>query len=535
MASNPAPPQAVRRVPVAVSVAHRESLLTGNAARRVDLRIIPGMSQSEYVHISLFEVAVDVPQWLDADRDINLDERLRRDRALGLEIGAGDPARRVCAWWRRVGEGARPAAGRRLHRARVVVTLLLAVAGAIVGAALTLAVFGYEGRYPVNVVAALALLVGVPLMMMTLTLLLLPGRLPGLHPLQDALAAINVGNLAAGIYNAIARPAPEDGGPMLGWPAARSGAAARFAKWQVMLWSQVAGLCFSIGALVMAFLLVVFTDLAFGWSTTLDVDANEVALIVNGIAAPWAAWLPAAVPDAELLAESRFFRLQDAGVPRVDAGRLTGWWPFVLMALIVYGVIPRLLLLLLASWRLAAATRAMLLDDTGVRALLDRMDNAALELNSNGGTDPEPGRPVAGTAGPGRLRIAERARVIVWNRALEGPALDTWLRRQLGGDGVVQLVHAGDFDGSDAPAALAALSPDDATLVLVLTRAWEPPMLDFLDFLEELRQRVGSGVSVVVVPVGINGAAPDETALKTWRHSVARLPDSGVYVEALSS
>jgi hypothetical protein len=486
---------------------------------------------------SLFEDAIDIPLWLEQDRDTDLRARLQRDRRLGLDIRARQPLRRVRAWWQRLDVRDRPDAGHRLQRARILVGLTLASAGIVVGAGVTLAVFRYEGDYPVNVVAALALLAGLPFAMALLTLLLLPGRVPGLRALQDAIAAINVGNLATSLFNRLARAVASDrrSDPTpfeLGWPAARSGAAARFARWQLLYWSQWFGVCYSIGALSTAFLLVVFTDLAFGWSTTLDVEATRAQRIAEVIATPWAFWLPAAVPDAALVADSRYFRLE--GVPRtqIPAGRLTGWWPFVLMALIVYGLLPRVLLLALARWRLAAATRALLLDDTAVRALLDRMDTAVLESSANGGDDAPDASPAV-REGDGEVRIAERARVLVWNRALDDAELERWRARWLG-RGARQVVHAGGRSIEADEAALDMLEPNDHTMLLVLTKSWEPPMLDFIDFVGRLRDRVGRATSIVVVPVGLGGEPPDALAVGTWRQALARHPDAGVYVQELS-
>src|SRR5690606_26830214 len=54
-------------------------------------------------------------------------------------------------------------------------------------------------------------------------------------------------------------------------------ASGRFAKWQMLTWSQAAAVAFNVTALLTAFLLITFTDLAFGWSTTLALDPAEVS------------------------------------------------------------------------------------------------------------------------------------------------------------------------------------------------------------------------------------------------------------------
>ncbi len=156
-------------------------------------------------------------------------------------------------------------------------------------------------------------------------------------------------------------------------------AARRFAKWQLLYWSQTAAVMFNVAALVTAIMLVTFSDLAFGWSTTLDVDAAAVSRIVQAIAWPWAPFAPLAVPSPELVEQSQFFRLERADVVAGSPRALGAWWPFTLFALVTYGLLPRLLLLALAAARLRAATGALLLEDSRVTALLDRMASPAIE------------------------------------------------------------------------------------------------------------------------------------------------------------
>src|SRR5690606_25499907 len=107
-------------------------------------------------------------------------------------------------------------------RARRLIGLGTVLVGAFAGASLALAAFQYDGTHPVNVVRVLALLVALPLALLVPTLLLL---VPGgpLRPVQDALAAINVGALAAALARRVARPSPEIA-RLFDFGAARAGA-----------------------------------------------------------------------------------------------------------------------------------------------------------------------------------------------------------------------------------------------------------------------------------------------------------------------
>ncbi|RPI62368.1 MAG: DUF2868 domain-containing protein, partial [Lysobacterales bacterium] len=323
---------------------------------------------------TLFEDAIDIPLWLEADRLTPHAERSRRDRAIGLTLESRDRLQRVRGWWRAAAPD-EEGAGARLERIRGAITAVMALLGAVLGVSLALAAFQYDGSQPVNVVRLVALLVVVPALFLIASLLLLPGRVALLRGVQDFIAPLNPGALALAVFRRLARASPELAGAF-DWRAGRS-SAARVAKWQLMWWSQVAAVGFNVAALATAVLLVTFTDLAFRWSTTLDADPAAVTRIVHAIAWPWHAFVPSAVPSAALVEQSQFFRLDSSEL--VSGRALTAWWPFTLLTLLIYGLAPRLLLLGLAAARLRAATKRLLLDDPGVTALLDRMASPAIE------------------------------------------------------------------------------------------------------------------------------------------------------------
>jgi hypothetical protein len=378
---------------------------------------------------SLFETAIDVPLWLEADKLTPYSERARRDREIARQAApnGGDIAR-VRAWWQHAAEGAQHGTGARLSRLRTLVTIAMAAVGSLAGVAVALAAFAYDGSQPVNVVRLLLLLVGAQLVFLALTLLLLPKHVPGLRHVQDLLTTLNPGAWAAGVYARLARARP-DVARLFDVHAARP-AARRFAKWQFLVWSQTAAVMFNVAALLTAVMLVTFSDLAFGWSTTLDVPAATASRIVRAIAAPWASFVPLAVPSPELVEQSQFFRLERAAVAASEARALGAWWPFTVLAVVTYGLLPRLLLLALAGARLRAATGALLLEDARVTALLDRMASPAIETAAAQheqapsleiGTAPARDRPLTGTA-----------RALVWENALPLEAARGYARRQLG-------------------------------------------------------------------------------------------------------
>ncbi len=476
---------------------------------------------------SLFENAIDVPLWLEADRLTPYDERARRDREIARQIARGDRVARVRSWWER----AAPAdtthtAGARLERLRTIVTIVMAAAGSITGVVVALAAFAYDGSQPVNVVRLLALLVGVQLVLLVLTLLLLPGRVPGLRHIQDLLTALNPGAWAVGVYAKLARASP-DAARLFELQASRP-AARRFVKWQLLYWSQTAAVMFNLAALATAILLVTFSDLAFGWSTTLDVDAAAASRIAQAIASPWAPLAPLAVPSADLVEQSQFFRLERGGMAAGSSRALGAWWPFTVFALVTYGLLPRLLLLVVAALRLRAATGSLLLDDSRVTALLDRMASPAIETAAE--QHDEATLPVIGLTPTGVRPMTGSARALIWENSLPPDAARGYARRQLGLE-VLDIAEAGAGRLTADRAALERLATEHAQTLIVFTPAWEPPLLELRDFLAELRQRIGPTTSIVIAPVPDGPRAVNEVERATWQRAIAQLADPRIYVE----
>ena len=146
-----------------------------------------------------------------------------------------------------------------------------ALAGAAAGAATALGAFWYDGSGRVNVLLLLALFVGLPL----LTLVLFAAAALS----RRGLRAINAGRLGT----LLARMLPAGGARALARVAAGEHGAGP-AKWSVLCWSQWLGLGYGAGAVAAALALVLFTDLAFGWATTLDVDPGAVQRLASALA-----------------------------------------------------------------------------------------------------------------------------------------------------------------------------------------------------------------------------------------------------------
>ncbi len=458
----------------------------------------------------LLAQAIDIQAWLEADRATPHSQRVKRDRTLGQQLPAGDDTARLVAWWHLSGNAQEASAGHRvvLYRRRIIWGLV--VFGLFSGASVCSAALTYDGRYPVNLLGFLGVLIGLPLLLLVLTLMTSFLRGVGLSQVTRALSGFNVNRWLMGLWDKL-------GGGHFASRYGQRDARGDLAYWQVMSFSQTFAVAFFSGALLMFVGLIAMTDLAFGWSTTLELQAETVYTWFHFLAIPWSAVWPAAVPDMDLVTTSRYYRLSaDMGVTR--AARLGDWWPFVFMSIAVWGLLPRLLLGLFAHWRVSTATAVFLREHSEVTALLDRLSTPLLDL----GQDAHERDVVERLAQPVQLpQVSRDASVLIWNEALSASQASDHYRSPI-------FLSTLQSDAEKA-ACLAGLVGKTTTLTLIV-KGWEPPLLEFNDLLALIRQTVGDAVSVAVVPVGIDGRLCADTDLAVWASAIGGVNDAHVYV-----
>lgn len=148
---------------------------------------------------SLFHEALEIPAWLEADRDRPFEARLHRDRSIAASLAGSDPVARVRHWWRAIRREMPPATrdiefATRLSRGRAIITFFMLLLGALAGGGSGLAVFRYDGTWPVNVVTVFAALVLLQIVLVALTLILMLPSVPGLGAVQRLLGSQPRGN-----------------------------------------------------------------------------------------------------------------------------------------------------------------------------------------------------------------------------------------------------------------------------------------------------------------------------------------------------
>ena len=297
---------------------------------------------------------------------------------------------------------------------------------------------------------------------------------------------------------------------------------------------QLGGIGFNLGVLAATLLKVVGTDIAFGWQSTLQLSSETVYRLVRTIALPWSWFLPAGLgyPDPAQIKGSQMV-LKD-GIYHLATGDLVSWWPFLCLSVAVYGLLPRVCLLVAGWLTNRSLLRRLEFNTADQQQLLHRMLTPRLSTESNLEPPPaheeEADEPVAEPVTPqaeGRVLAlipdelfsdCDREELAELVRARLGLEVERCLRVDQGRDEQQVLLEIGreDLTGADS--------------MLLLQEAWQPPIEEFLYFLHRLRELVGEKVLLSIAFIGKPTAATMFTSAADqdytiWRRKIDTLGD----------
>ena len=475
---------------------------------------------------SLLADLVDIRHQIRSDVECDRETVRQRDRDIGLRIRPRkNDVATLRAWMADIRQG-RGGQGRQTQRSIFTLVATLWLAGLACGWLLGETALRYDGSGPVNILHALMILVGSQLLLLAALVVLLA---LGLEKTREALAFINpavwMSRLIARLQPAW-RPAIRE---LLDGQGVMKGRGVR--RWLLIYLAQHFTVALNLGIVAVLFYLVTVSDLAFGWSTTLSVDHQAVTGLFDKLSSPWQWILPAAAPDADLVGASRYYRLQSPLHRSAESvAELGTWWLFMLLCVLVYGLLPRTLALLYAGIRYDRAVISAIRNTTGAAQVLSRMRSP---LVFSGAVDAETGGVDAEDTPPLRRRQAGRALsavVIEWSGAKADHAS---LSRA--GISAERFFTAGGNHSPDADRALVdRIGVQETDAVVMVTGSWEPPMMEFIDFLEELHKRMDpSGIRIVVLmPLDKRGkVAPEDLA--AWESTLYAMEDPSLYVEVL--
>jgi hypothetical protein len=453
-----------------------------------------------------------------------------------LQQHRNSPASQLRSWLGQVRISDWQRAGHHAVQLYHTLCVILLFAGLVTGWGLARAVLYYTGNAPINIVNAVGLLVLPQILLLLFWLLAaIPHRIPLFTALQSAFRFLNPGRLARHLSRLF--PVRSRQSLSVVWEAEYATALAPATRWLFSFWSQLFALCFNIGVLLAAFYTISFSDLAFAWSTTLNIDTATFHRMLGILSWPWHAVFPNAVPSSELVEISRYYRLDDGslgnGAATVDlAAQLGQWWPFLVTAIVCYGLCPRLLTLFISWSRFRHHLVHALPRLPGSPELLARMNSplistsapkpeTALELEEEGD------REVSESTSYG-LKCA----VIDWAGTGADPERTEKQMQRIGISSQGRLIAGGTRSTDQDNATITSLCHNKPDGIAVIVKSWEPPLLEFVDFIHAIRERCTQRRPIIILLWGGQGGVSRQD-IETWQLTLHQLKDPDLHIEAL--
>ena len=428
---------------------------------------------------------MNLKSYLDLFELLEIDTSSREERrAFGLVnvMTKSRPIEQLSAWVRenRV-KLKKPALSETFSSTLYSMTLVLAVVVFMLGFLSGVGLLSYSGHEPVNVIYFIAIVVFLPLFTMILALF----SMFRANSTQSMLVHISPAFWMEKILRLLANKMEDNIkevkiNPLL-------------ANWIVIKRSQLIALAFSFGLMVALLGVVATKDIAFAWSTTLSITPEAFHGFLHTLGFPWREFYPSALPSVELIEQSQYFRLGDklSDEMILNASKLGEWWKFLAFATLFYAIILRFVMYLLTEFGLKRAIRRSFLTLDAAKKLLHDMNEAIISTHAN---ENERQFIQRSTAYAQMLNVLDASYDSVqgWAIAQENLSVIADSMNVIS----PKFVEAGGANSLDEDMEIIYHSQGE---VLLYVKAWEPPTMDFIDYLEALAKRVNK---VIVCPVG---------------------------------
>jgi hypothetical protein len=285
-------------------------------------------------------------------------------------------------------------------------------------------------------------------------------------------------------------------------------------------YGQELGAIFTLGAAAAFFVVLAMSDFTFVWGSTFHLSDTLVEDMTSAVALPWSAWVPQATVSSDLIFASRFHpAVTSLGTDNIEAMR--GWWPFLIMAMLTYAVLPRLLLWLLSRFFYRRQICAAFVNLPGSAQVLARMKAPIVTTQGQGGLT------YTVEAGAGPTAIDRRLLLLNWANALAPQDVSAFGAFAPVADG--HIVHAGLGSVPEEIEHLASKLVPPVDQLLVAVKSWEPPMADLADFLANVTSV--SRCTLFLVPLPHKPISA--TSLGDWELFARGLAFAVVDVQAL--
>ena len=499
----------------------------------------------------LFDLEVQMMK----DHEVDPRELRQRDRKIGQQLESQKSYQHdlFLSWLKRIQTTGSPSPGQLFETGYRWLGRFLLLLGLFAGGGAAASVLSYDGSKPVNVVNFLAVVIGIQLITILFFLLfLLPKFIRKFIPWSGEFYNFirELSYLFARLMAKLFEHLPSNQLNKIWTDLQRLKVKHKLyssvEKWLVVSLTQRFGLAFNIGALATCLYLITFSDLAFAWNTTLNISTKTFHKAVQTVALPWSAIFPEDVPSLELVQASRYFRLDneyqktpiETNIPQAMV--VGGWWSFLILSLVCYGLIPRLFIFSTAKFKLKRALNKIPLHSADFESLYDRLTHPLFETRSLS-HETILAEIESSSNSKSILELSGKScDVIQWgDLKIDEHDLSEIIQERFGWN-INHLMSAGSlyYDESNLKTIDFIKAQKNNEPLLLLVESYEAPDGAITYFLSQLRTAVASDKHVVIGLVNQNAQQqwkpPSMVEWQIWKNKIAELADPYLRVEAMT-
>ena len=316
--------------------------------------------------------------------------------------------------------------------------------------------------------------------------------------------------------------------------------------WPVFILAQIFGIGFNLGAVCATLLRILGTDIAFGWQSTVQVSAQFVFDMTRIMAMPWSWFVRPDIAHPSLAQIQGSHMILKDGIYHLATKDLVSWWPFLCFALVFYGLIPRVLLLITG---LSACYRKLSHVDLSHNECDKLMNRMLMPLISTKG-NPSISNPDSGIDNQKtNLSLSDCKTGISNNnlialipddifKSFQDEELHEIIQKTLNSRVLKKIRIGCDYKEDKSVITGFSQNNDSISGVLILQEAWQPPIKENLIFIQELRQALGEKSRIILGLIGKPEpntifTQVNETDWKTWKQKINTLGDPYLGIERL--
>jgi Protein of unknown function (DUF2868). len=443
--------------------------------------------------------------------------------------------------------------GEAFNEAYRIIGFIISVIGIICGASLAVSMLTYDGIEPINVSVYFGVLIMLQVLFILLTLRFFfirssAGRLKKYSVIYPLLGSSLMGVMRKLSHRARERLSARQEQKMeavFGIATAQKTLYSPVLFWSLFGLIQAFGVFFNLGVIGGTLVRVFTADLAFGWQSTLQVSSQAVHTLIQIFAAPWAWIVPPGIayPSLNQIEGSRMVLKE--GIYHLLTPNLVSWWPFLVLAVCAYGLLPRIILTAtallgkrhaLAGLDFAAAKFDRLI----MRMVQPRLTTAgAAENDHQHVMDENTGADIVDDA----LRVRNIASIVLMPTDLmplyDRSRLTEVIAQYLGWhvSNVLEICGEASTDQGVMDSISDALKNEGSAVVL-LQEAWQPPIIEIKDFIKTLRRTLGQKQRIAILLIGkpevenifTRVDAPDK---EVWYRSLRTMGDPYLRLESM--